>query len=462
MADNMVSYALAHRDIQTIKPGVLTVAAFDKFYPIAFYEKGELDGIEVRMMREYAAKIGLEVKFIRVKKWDGIWDLPRLKEADISIGGIADSYRREDKDTEWSMPYYYVNRSAITLKTHKGFIRTVAAVEGSTGYLDAKFRSGEVMGTLKRGLGKNRDLTRLRKKSIDGIMYGDQVSRSVIKSQKKKDLKMNTWSIVPTLVPRDGETFSFPTRLGSGIAVSLTAFLVEAAENGDLKKLCKKFSMQYPIYPTDKTFIKEQYTGSKPVKVFKEVLTQFLLAPEFEKARKKLPQVFKSAKKNYNFSNKFHTHERELLALERHDVVDTQLILGELTPVMYRTSELMTQKHMPDKEAVLGNNKTRKDNFFCYNCDDYEGEPNGDNSWFDYIKYVAAKEADAPLVHYYDDIAHINCKKFMENVRTNGNTFKALVNEYLHVGKQLLVQVLEAETGVKNVKKILKIEYTKN
>ena len=459
MADNMVSYALAHRDIQTIKPGVLTVAAFDKFYPIAFFEKGLLDGIEVRMMREYAAKIGMEVKFIRVKKWDGIWDLPRLKEADISIGGIANSYRREHKDTEWSMPYYYVNRSAITLKTHKGFIASVAAIEGSTGYMDAKFRAGELMGTLKRGLGKNRDLTRLRKKTLHGIMYGDQVSKSVIKSQKKKDLKMNTWSIVPTLVPRDGETFSFPTRLGSGIAVSLTAFLVEAAENGLLKKLCKKFSLQYPIYPTDKTFVNEKIMGKKPT-VFKEVLTNFLTAPEYEKIRKRLSDTFKTVKNSYKFTNVNVTHEREYHALERPDIVDTQLILGEIELPMAMVSSLITSKYMPYKGAVLGNRK--KDNFYCYNCDDYEGRPSGDTSWFEYIDYMASKGEDTPLVHYYDDVAHINCKKFMENVRANGNTYNALTKEYLHVGKQLLVQVLEAETGVKNVKKILKIEYTKN
>ena len=34
----MIQFQLAHRKLDTIKEGVLTVAAFDKFYPISFYK----------------------------------------------------------------------------------------------------------------------------------------------------------------------------------------------------------------------------------------------------------------------------------------------------------------------------------------------------------------------------------------------------------------------------------------
>ena len=67
-------------------PGVLTVAAYDNFYPISGWEKGKLAGIEVTLIEEFAAAAGLQLKLVRVKTWPGIWDKPRLGEADVAIG----------------------------------------------------------------------------------------------------------------------------------------------------------------------------------------------------------------------------------------------------------------------------------------------------------------------------------------------------------------------------------------
>jgi len=77
----MLPYALSHRKLETIEEGVLTVAAFDKFHPISFYENGKLEGIEVKLMEEYAKAVGLTLKLVRVGTWDNLWDKPRLKQA---------------------------------------------------------------------------------------------------------------------------------------------------------------------------------------------------------------------------------------------------------------------------------------------------------------------------------------------------------------------------------------------
>ena len=448
----MLPYALSHRKLDTIKEGVLTVAAFDKFHPISFYENGKLEGIEVKLMEEYAKAVGLTAKFVRVGTWDKLWDKPRLKEADVSIGGIANSLGREHKDTEWTMPYYYVRRSIMTLKKplKDQKFKPVSAVTKSTGYMDTRWRLGEDNMSMTPGLGYKKDLARLRKGKLKGVMYGDQVSRSIIKDemkQKRRDLTMKSWNILPTLVPTDGETFSFPTRLGSGIAVSLSSFLAEAEANGKLKKWCKHFHLKYPVVPVleKETF----YEGFPKRKELKKLIRLFLLSPDYEPARNKFASIFKDGEKHLqslyttDFMNDSRV-ERLNEAFKRTDVTDYKIFLTLPGIVVSKLSWLISYKYSSG-EPFWVLNKTG-----VYN---HEG---GDSSWFDYFTY-ASNDHQEPLVTYKKskNTAFINTALAWRHVRENGNNKKAFIDEVVHIAKLLIPQVLEAESGVKNVEKYL-------
>lgn len=422
----MIQFALSHRKLDTIKKGVLTVAAFDKFHPVSFYQDGKFDGIEVTIMEEYAKAVGLQVKFVRVAIWDGIWDKPRLKEADVSIGGISNSFGRTHKDTEWSMPYYYVKRSVITLKkpNKTAKFKPVSAIPKSSGYLDTYWRSGEIMLSMTDGRGYIKDLERLRKGKLKGIMYGDNVSRAILKENPKKDLAMRTWSIVPTLVPTDGETFSFPTRMGSGIAVSLTSFLTYAAESGLLVKLCKQYHLKYPVVPVESPYRTE--INGKKHRSLKQLLRLFLLSPDRAEVRKKFAGIIKSL--YHRLASLFDAHEQSVPrvarlkeAFKRGDVVDHALFLNYFNLVLSDLSYLIS--------------------------------PDLNNTLLDFIVFETSAEK-APLVVYSNNTGYINTTLAMQHVRTQGNNKKAFFDEIVEISKLLVMQILEKESGVKDVSSV--------
>jgi len=445
----MLPYALSHRKLETIEEGVLTVAAFDKFHPISFYENGKLEGIEVKLMEEYAKAVGLTLKLVRVGTWDKLWDKPRLKQADVSIGGIANSLGREHKDTEWSMPYYYVRRSVITLKKppEKARFKPVSAITKSTGYIDTNWRLGETfMTSMQPGKGYIHDLKLLRRGALKGVMYGDQVSRSILQDERKKkrrDLTMRSWDIVPTIVPLDGETFSFPTRAGSGLAASLSSFLAEAQTNGMLKKWCKQFHLKYPVLPgthNKETYPDQVYYTPKR-KELKPLLQLFLLSPDYASARKKYPTVVKQGRAHMKslFDGKGQSvarTERLEEALKRTDVLDYKLFLSNLDLFLSKLSAIISDKYTSEGPVWVAN-KT-----MVYNLEE------GDTRWFDFIKYVSM-DAE-PLVTYSKNTAHVNTTLAWKHVRENGNNKKAYIDEVVHIAKLLIPQVLEKESGLKN------------
>lgn len=424
----MIQFALSHRKLDTIKEGVLTVAAFDKFHPVSFYQDGKLEGIEVKIMEEYAQAAGLKVHFLRVGTWEGLWDKPRLREADVAIGGISNSLGRTHKDTEWSMPYYYVRRSLIRLKTQKAIpkakYRPTSAMTKSTGYIDARW--GEQVMKVAPGLGYVKDLRRLRKGALRGIMYGDNVSRAILREDPHKDLTMDTWDIVPTLVPPDGETFSFPTRLGSGVAISLTSFLTYAAVSGRLARWCRHFHLKYPVVPVEKPAQSMPTGYRKKYRVLKEALRRFLLSPARKRLagteapfRRLLASLF--SPEVYNEGRVARLKE----ALARPDVIDHQLFLIYNDMLLSDVCSLVT-----------GN----------------------DNTLFMFIVYKQADEK-APLVAYSDGTGYINTALAMQHVRAGGNTKEAFLEEVVKINKLLVMQVLEAESGVKNVGSMVSFDF---
>ena len=255
-SERLVDFMLQHRRLNLIEHGVLTVMTYPHFYPVAFWKgegkEKELAGLDVDVMRAFAEKCGLKVKFVTTDKFDGIWDAPSKGLADVSIGGIGNTIGRGDGHTEWTMPYFYVHRSVVYRKDDPielfpyNVKRTIYGTKGSTGWWDAKLRMDGAMNDkdsfMQEGSSEDEDLNDLLSGKVQGLMRGDMVSRALVKRYPKK-LAYSAWNILPTITKTDGETFAYPCKLGSGLAVSLTTFLVETIMNGFLKKLVVKYNL---------------------------------------------------------------------------------------------------------------------------------------------------------------------------------------------------------------------------
>jgi len=259
-ADSLVDYMLRHRALTTLTPGVLTVAVYAHFFPVAYHDaKGELAGLDVDIMKAYAAECGLTIKWVERDAFDGIWDAPSAGTADVSIGGIANAIGRGDARTEWSIAYFYVHRSVLYRKADPvgPFPASVHGVllgtAGSTGWTDMHARTEgmdpKLRAYMHAGTTDPADLAALLSGQAQGLMRGDFVARAIL-AKHPHELGMREWNIVPTLVPSDGEVFAYPCAQGSGVAVSLSAFLTQHIMDGALERWAKANGLGSSISPT--------------------------------------------------------------------------------------------------------------------------------------------------------------------------------------------------------------------
>ena len=245
-----IPYIISHRELTTIKANTLTVAAYPHFYPICYYNsRGNLAGLDVDILKKFAKEAKLDIVFKEFNLFNGIWNKPAIGKADVSIGGISNSKGRTRVATEWSIPYFYVNRSILFKKSNPihsfpdDVDGIVVGTEGSTGWTDAKILLKNVnkQRFLKKGKTDKQDLSDLLSGKILGLIRGDFVSQSIIRKNPK--LGMIKWEADNSILSSDGEVFAFPTKKGSGISVLLSAFLTESIHNGFMVKLMKKYSL---------------------------------------------------------------------------------------------------------------------------------------------------------------------------------------------------------------------------
>lgn len=237
--------------LKTIKPGVLTVSAYANFFPVCYKEKGVLKGLDVEIMKEFARLCNLKIKFIEKKNFDGIWLDPvkRPKISDVAIGGIGITKKRTRADTEWTIPYFYVNRTLIYNKKDplislKDVDRTVLGTKNSTGWIDAfeRLKKLKLSHHLKPGTTDENDLKLLLEGKIQGLMRGSFVGKAIVK--KYPQLGMITpWKMDPSLVSSDGEVFAYPCNVRSRVGLLLSVFLTEEIMNHHLVKIIKKYGL---------------------------------------------------------------------------------------------------------------------------------------------------------------------------------------------------------------------------
>ena len=242
-----IPYILSHRDLDTIKSNTLTVAYYPYFYPVSYNNsRGNAAGLDVDIIKLFAKQAKLDIVFKEYDSFNGIWNKPSLYKADVSIGGIANSKGRTKSTTEWSIPYFYVNRSLIFKKSNpiRNFPNDVngpiVATYESTGWKDAEklLKRVRKQRLLIKGNNDKDDLSDLLEGKIDGLIRGNFLSRVIISDNPS--LGMIEWQADPSILASDGEVFAFPTKKGSGIAILLSTFLIEIIKDGTIVKLMKK------------------------------------------------------------------------------------------------------------------------------------------------------------------------------------------------------------------------------
>jgi ABC-type amino acid transport substrate-binding protein len=248
---------LRRRRLKTITRGTLTVACYPGFAPVCFYRKNKklpkkkrITGSDVELIKGFAKACGLRVKLKPVKHFNGIWNYPARGLADVSIGGIGVSDARTRAKTQWSLPYFRVQRSILYNKADpilefSDIHAEVRGTVGSTGWLDAQ----KVLKRANRwqfcvpGHSDEQDMRDLLAGTIQGLMRGSFVSQALIRKHPKQLAMLGPWEINPKLVSSDGEVFAFPCAKTSGVAVSLSGYIVDQLVSGELERILEKYGL---------------------------------------------------------------------------------------------------------------------------------------------------------------------------------------------------------------------------
>lgn len=241
---NKIKYILQHQKLYLKVPDQLTIGIYANFRPICYKKNGKFYGFDVAIIKKYCKIIGLKPVFKEVKHFQDIWFLPSQRLFDICIGGIGISDLRTNKKTEWSIPYFYVERTVLYNKQNPihnfpidvtGIIR---ATNGSIGHIDGNKKIKEFNKSIKiiTSSDENKDLSDLRSGKIQGLLRGSFVAKALLK--KYPDLAIHKpWKADSSIISDDNEVFAYPCKLGSGISKSLDIFLTFIILSGELEKL---------------------------------------------------------------------------------------------------------------------------------------------------------------------------------------------------------------------------------
>lgn len=126
-------------DLPTLERGVLQVAVFTGFAPFVHRENGKLAGLEVELLKKFAAFEKWDLRFT-VQPFEGLWDLPGDDEFDLAAAGLS---KLANRDAIWAETHTEVRRAALVtsgnatrLRDYSAFGR-FAAVPDSAAHLHA-------------------------------------------------------------------------------------------------------------------------------------------------------------------------------------------------------------------------------------------------------------------------------------------------------------------------------------
>ena len=124
----MAGYAEEKKEIETVTPGVLTVATSPDFAPYEFYaldEEGNptLAGFDMALAQYIADYLGLELEVIPMD-FDGTLMELAAKNVDLAMAGYSPDPSRMDK-MDFSDIYYLGGQSFVTVKGNEDKFKTL-------------------------------------------------------------------------------------------------------------------------------------------------------------------------------------------------------------------------------------------------------------------------------------------------------------------------------------------------
>lgn len=224
----------------TLVPGKLTVCTYGGFAPVCYKKDGQIVGLDVSFLTEFAGQERREIVLIE-KTFDDIWTLPGEDVCDIAGAGVM---RRDDRSVgpggSWSDPYFQVKRSLLVRAGDRAAFDNYATLSGkrivvtrkSTADIDAKKRYPRctiqyVDEVAKGAVDAQKYIVKelIANHRADAFGEGD-VSNQYLLDQFGKDVTGGL--ALADVHPIDGltETFNFITRNASiGVLDALNVFI---------------------------------------------------------------------------------------------------------------------------------------------------------------------------------------------------------------------------------------------
>jgi ABC-type amino acid transport substrate-binding protein len=245
---NVLKKIFHHSILNTIVPGTLTVSCYANFYPICYMKKNQVKGLDIDIMKEFAKRCKLKIKFIIKPNFNDIWFDPVRNISDVAVGGIGMSTARTRADTEWTIPYFYVKRTIIYNKSNpivnfpEDVNNTIVSAKGSIGWLDGIQKLGSKVKFLKEEKNDKQDIRDLLDGKIQGMLRGSFVGVSILKKYPQLDM-LTPWNAVPEVNTSKKEVFAYPCNVRSRIGILLSVFITEEIMNSDLLHLVQKYDL---------------------------------------------------------------------------------------------------------------------------------------------------------------------------------------------------------------------------
>ena len=164
----------AGTSLDTVSKGKLTACSDIPYAPFEFEENGNLDGIDIEMVRAIAKELGLEAAFKDVD-FDGIFSALNAGQCDIVASSVSITDERRTT-LDFSEGYFEINQSLLVRKGDEGKYddlaklsgRTIGVQSETTGAAYAK--ENATGATVKEFTGADDLFTALKANQIDAVL----------------------------------------------------------------------------------------------------------------------------------------------------------------------------------------------------------------------------------------------------------------------------------------------------
>ncbi len=229
--------------VQTNEPGVLSVATYLEFAPVAFRDPktGGVAGMDLDLLTDFAAEHDLALRVVEVS-FAGIWERPGTGEVDLAACGISRLQSRDTAGVVWTEPCFTVDRSLLIRKIDQTNYRTIEDLArrsigytaGSTGELDTRARAPSTT-QLVAYANEELALLDLRTGKLDALARGDVSNRH----DARQHPEFAVIDVHP-MSPREQFCFAVAQRHRS-LVTALNEYLLEAQRSGRLNRMFAKY-----------------------------------------------------------------------------------------------------------------------------------------------------------------------------------------------------------------------------